>query len=155
MTEASVLPGESATRDVILFRVGEILCGLGIEDVQEIKKLEGLTHVFLAPSYVKGVINLRGQIVTIIDLRTRFDLEPQKAGRESWVVVVRRGEEYIGLLVDEVDDVVGADADFLAPPPGNLSGIQGHFFAGILQMEGALVALLDRDRIIGDEVPAA
>lgn len=146
---------ESATslnnQELAVFRVGDMLCGIDISTVQEINKHLEMTTVYHAPRYVRGVLNLRGQIVTVIDLRNKFGLPSAEIHEEMRVVIVRSGGENIGFLVDGVDDVVIADPRELEPPPSNLGGISGDYFTSIYKTEDGLVALLDIEEILRKE----
>lgn len=135
-------------RRLALFESGDLLCGLDIAHVQEINKNIAVTAVHRAPQYVCGVINLRGEIVTVIDLRIKFGFEPMPPGTETQIVIVRQGGENIGLLVDSVSDVVLADEKDIEPPPSNLAGVTGHFFKGIYKLEHSLVAILNIDELL-------
>lgn len=135
-------------RKLALFESGDLLCGLDIAHVQEINKNIAVTVVHRAPQYVCGVINLRGEIVTVIDLRAKFGFEPLPPEAETQIVIVRQGDENIGLLVDSVSDVVLADERDIEPPPSNLAGVTGHFFKGIYKLEHNLVAILNIDELL-------
>ena len=139
---------QSGMRELALFKVNDMICGLDTSLVQEINKQTEITGVHLAPDYVRGVMNLRGEIATVIDLRTKFGLESLEINDEMKVVVVRQGTENIGLLVDSVSDVVMADPQEISPPPSNVSGVTGIFFDGIYTMEKDLVAVLNVDELL-------
>lgn len=138
-------------RELALFRSGELLCGLDIFHVQEINQNFAITVVHRVPAYVRGVINLRGEIVTVIDLRQKFGFEPLSLDEGLQIVIVRQGDENIGLLVDSVSDVVLADNADIEPPPSNLAGIAGVYFKGIYKLENGLVAILDIETLLGRE----
>ncbi len=135
-------------RKLALFQSGDLLCGLDIAHVQEINQNVVITVVHRAPDYVSGVINLRGEIVTVIDLRRKFGFPPLPASTEMQTVIVRQGDENIGLLVDAVNDVVIASEEAIEPPPSNLAGVTGHFFQGIYKQDHELVAILDIDELL-------
>jgi purine-binding chemotaxis protein CheW len=137
--------------ELIVFSVAGILCGLKIDEVQEIKRVGEITPVHHAPDYVQGVINLRGQIVTVIDVRKRLNYPAGEIDGHRRIVVVRRGDENIGLLVDRIEDAVIADEKEILPPPSNISSVEGTFFTGVYKMTNALVAILDRERILRKE----
>lgn len=138
-------------RKLALFESGDLLCGLDIGHVQEISKNIAVTVVHRAPRYVCGVINLRGEIVTVVDLRMKFGFAPLLQGEEQQIVIVRQGDENIGLLVDTVSDVVSADRWDIEPPPSNLAGVPGRFFNGIYKLEHDLVAILNIDELLARE----
>lgn len=135
-------------RKLALFQSGDLLCGLDIAHVQEINQNIAITAVHRAPDYVRGVINLRGEIVTVIDLRRKFGFEPLDSEAEMQTVIVRQGDENIGLLVDSVSDVVMAAEEEIEPPPSNLAGVTGHYFKGIYKPDHNLVAILDIDELL-------
>ena len=142
---------KDSTRKLALFESGDLLCGLDIEHVQEINNNIAVTVVHRAPDYVRGVINLRGEIVTVVDLRIKFGFEPTIQGSEAQIVIVRQGDENIGLLVDAINDVVNANERDIEPPPSNLSGVAGRFFKGIYKLEHDLVAILNIDELLARE----
>ena len=136
------------TRELALFQVDDMICGLDTSLVQEINKQTEITPVHRAPDYVRGVMNLRGEIATVIDLRKKFNMDSLDINEDMKIVVVRQGSENIGLLVDSVTDVVMADSQDIAPPPSNVSGVTGIFFEGIYTMKEDLVAVLNVDVLL-------
>lgn len=131
-----------------IFNVGDVICGLNIDSVREINRNLELTQVHLSPDYVKGVINLRGQIVTVIDLRRKFEMEPQELNEKMRIMVVRSGEEDIGLLVDGVDDIATTIEDEADPPPPHISGGVGQYLSGVYKMHQRLVCILDVEKLL-------
>ena len=134
--------------ELAIFNVGDITCALKSIEVQEIIKFQEITVVHHAPDYVRGVINLRGQIVTIIDMRKKFNMDRVDISASMRIVIVKFGEEIVGLLVDGVSDIINADIDEIDPPPSNLSGLNGSFFIGIFKKEDSLVAILNIQEIL-------
>ncbi|OGV55580.1 MAG: hypothetical protein A2017_14580 [Lentisphaerae bacterium GWF2_44_16] len=136
--------------ELAIFNVGKIICALKSIEVQEIIKNQEITTVHHAPDYVRGVINLRGQIVTIISMRKKFKMNNQgkSASSEQQIVIVKMGEESVGLLVDTVDDILLADTDNVEPPPSNIRGVRGDYFNGIFKKDDALVAILNIHEIL-------
>jgi len=134
--------------ELALFQVGEMLCGLDTLHVQEINHNFEITPVHRAPDYVRGVINLRGEIVTVIDLHQKFNMPPSEDQEDIQVVVVRYQEECIALLVDNICDVVIAHHFDISTPPSNVDGISGAFINGIYRMEKDLVIVLDLDELL-------
>jgi purine-binding chemotaxis protein CheW len=136
------------TLEMVTFYLGGTLCGMDILRVQEINKLLEMTPVPLAPEYVNGILNLRGQIVTIIDLGKRLGLSSTRLSDESRNIVVDSENEYIGLLVDRISDVVRADWDNVEQPPANIGGILAKFFEGVFKTENSLIGILDVDEVL-------
>jgi purine-binding chemotaxis protein CheW len=136
----------AASADYVTFRVGEMLCGLNIVDVQEIKRVQQITAVHRAPAYVRGVVNMRGRIVTVIDVRHKLGFEVVNHS-PALVIIVPHGDELLGLLVDDVDDIVRAEPGSIAPAPPNLNAMEKELFSGVLKLDQSLVAILDGKRI--------
>ena len=154
MGETSGLLAPVQVCEWIVLEVGNIRCGIPITRIQEINKQLDMTPVHHAPAYVRGVINLRGQIVTVVDLRAKFDLPPLDLDEELCIVVVRWSGESIGLLADRIQDIVVADAADILDPPANIRGVTGAFFSGIYPMEQGLVAFLRLPELLKYDAPA-
>jgi len=154
MGETSGLLAPVQVCEWIVLEVGNIRCGIPITRIQEINKQLDMTPVHHAPAYVRGVINLRGQIVTVVDLRAKFDLPPLDLDEERCIVVVRWLGESIGLLADRIQDIVVADAADILDPPANIRGVTGAFFSGIYPMEQGLVAFLRLPELLKYDAPA-
>lgn len=139
------------TLQISTFYVGDVLYGIDINRVQEINKLSDITSVPLAPAFVRGVVNLRGRIVTIIDLGYKLTKKPIEDSADTKNIIVESKGEYIGLMVDRIWDVVQTEADALSPPPANIGGVQGKLFKGVIQRDRELVGILDIERILTEE----
>jgi purine-binding chemotaxis protein CheW len=137
--------------ELATFYVGESLCGINILNIQEINKNVDITHVPQAPEYVVGVLNLRGRIVTVIDLGEKLDLSPININKENRNIIVDSQEEQIGLLVDSISDVLLARSDKIEPAPANLGGIKGKFFKGVFKTEDKLIGVLDIEEVLKEE----
>ena len=138
----------SQTVEMATFYVGEALCGMDILNIQEINKLMEMTTVPQAPDYVMGILNLRGQIVTIIDLGKKLDLGETKMSDTSRNIIVNAKDEYVGLLVNRISDVVVAEWDKVEPPPANIGGIQGAYFKGIFKTKDRLIGILNVEKVL-------
>lgn len=134
--------------ELATFYVGEALCGMDILKVQEINKLLEMTKVPQAPEYVMGILNLRGQIVTTIDLAKKLGLSSSKLNDASRNIIVNSKNEYIGLMVSKISDVVDADWGRIEPPPANIGGIQGSFFKGVFKTDNRLIGVLDVETVL-------
>lgn len=142
---------KNPTKNIIelaTFYVGDALCGMDILKVQEINKLMEMTKVPQAPDYMIGILNLRGQIVTIIDLGQKLGLGKAEIGSESRNIIINAPGEHVGLLVSRISDVVMADPDKIEPAPANMSGIQGGFFTGVYKTESKLIGILDVKEVL-------
>jgi len=134
--------------ELATFYIGDALCGMDILKVQEINKLMEMTKVPQAPDYVDGILNLRGQIVTIVDLGKKLGLGETDLGNDPRNIIVNAPGEHIGLLVRRISDVVMADPDRIEPAPANMSGIQGTFFTGVYKTEDKLIGILDVEEVL-------
>lgn len=130
------------------FLVGDALCGMDILKIQEINKLIDMTGVPQAPSYVLGILNLRGQIITSIDLSLKLGLGVTDLSLDPRNIIVNSNGEHIGLLVKRISDVVQANTDKFEPPPSNMGGIQGEFFTGVYKTEDKLIGILDVEKVL-------
>ena len=130
------------------FLVGDALCGMDILTIQEINKLIEMTSVPQAPDYVLGILNLRGQIITSIDLGKKLGLGKTDMTQDPRNIIVNSKGEHIGLMVRMISDVVQADKDKFEPPPSNMGGIQGEYFTGVYKTENKLIGILDVDKVL-------
>jgi purine-binding chemotaxis protein CheW len=137
--------------DLVVFTIDGVMCALKIDEVQEIKRVIQINYVHQAPDYVCGVINLRGQIVTVIDLRKRLNYPAAVVSEKSRLVVVKRCDEQIGLLVDTIEDAVIAKAEDILGPPSNIQGVEDRFFMGVYKTPETLVTILDLKEILEKE----
>jgi purine-binding chemotaxis protein CheW len=125
------------------FLLGQAAFGVDTAQIQEVVRLGNLTPVHHAPDYVVGIRNLRGRIVTVIDLRTRLELGRVVAGPESRILIVEGQGEPIGLLVDQVADTIDINTADIQPSPPNVNGVQSRHLRGVCRNGARLVALLD------------
>jgi len=137
--------------ELITFHLQDGLFGIDILKVDEINKIREMTGVPRAPEYVLGVINLRGQIVTIVDLARKLGLESSGPRAGSRNIIVRSRSESTGLLVERVGDVVPAAWKEVSPPPPHVRGVQGKYLRGVFKTERELVAILDVDEVLETE----
>jgi purine-binding chemotaxis protein CheW len=142
---------ENKTVELATFYVGDSLCGMDILKVQEINKLLDMTEVPLAPDYVKGILNLRGQIVTVIDLGSKLSLADTETSSETRNIIVNSNGEYIGLLVRKIGDVERTEEENIEPPPANIGGIQGRYFEGVYKKEKSLIGIVNVEEILKDD----
>lgn len=142
---------KSHSVELATFYVGEALCGMDILNVQEINKLMEMTKVPQSPEYVTGILNLRGQIVTVIDLGKKLGLSSTGFSETTRNIIVNADNEYIGLLVSSISDVVEAKWDKVEEPPANIGGVQGAFFKGVFKTKDRLIGILDVNKVLADE----
>ncbi|MCK5071047.1 MAG: chemotaxis protein CheW [Desulfocapsa sp.] len=130
------------------FLVGDALCGMDILKIQEINKLIDMTSVPQAPDYVLGILNLRGQIITSIDLSKKLGLGETNLSKDPRNIIVNSKGEHIGLLVKRISDVVQANTDKFESPPSNMGGIQGEYFTGVYKTTDKLIGILDVEKVL-------
>lgn len=130
------------------FYVGGALCGINILNIQEINKHFEITQVPQASDYIEGILNLRGRIVTIIDLGKKLGLDPVNKDKDNRNIIVNSDDEHIGLLIDAISDVVLANEDDIEPAPSNIGGVKGKYFQGVLKTEKQLIGILDIDEVL-------
>jgi purine-binding chemotaxis protein CheW len=134
------------TSQFCTFYLDKLLFGVELKGVQEVIRSLDITQVPLAPAVVSGLMNLRGQIVTAIDLRLRLELEPRPAGMRPMNVVVRSDDGAISLLVDEIGDVVEVEEDTFERPPETLRGAVRSVVTGVHKLNDRLLLVLDTDK---------
>lgn len=130
------------------FFVGGALLGLDISIVQEINRNMVLTRVPHSPACVRGVMNLRGEVVTVLDLRYLFGLPSSEPTARSRNIIVKCDGELVGIWVDQVADILSLSSNDVLPPPSNLSGIQSRFVRGVYQQTESLVMIIDPKEIL-------
>lgn len=135
--------GAETTRQFCTFLVEGLTFGVQVEHVQEVLMYQEMTPVPLAPRMVRGLLNLRGNIVTAIEMRTRLGLRERPDDQRPMIVVVRVGDAIASLLVDEIGDVVDISADGVERPPETLRGTARALLQGVCKVHGRLVLVLD------------
>jgi purine-binding chemotaxis protein CheW len=152
MNENTAAPGQDTDAAALLHLVTFQLLGeefgLPILDVREIIRMTDITPVPQAPEFVEGVINLRGQIIPVVDLRKRFGIEATELGEHTRIVVAELGATVIGLIVDAVSEVLRIPADTVSPPPGLVAGsIGSEYIKGIAHRDEKMTILIDMRKV--------
>lgn len=130
------------------FRLGDATFAADIMRIKEIIRPQKLTKLPKAPAFVEGVINLRGTVIPVIDLRKRFELPERVALEEARLLVVGVSRQLVGLVVDDVTEVVTVVVGDIKPPPHSIEGISAEYLIGVCLVRDALVMLLNLDRIL-------
>lgn len=133
----------------VTFQIGPTTLGIPISSVREITRQVDITRVPLAPAEVRGVINLRGDVITLLDLRMILGMGQTEAGPKSRNVIVQDGNQAVGLLVDQVSDIRQIPADHLTPPPGNVGGMDVQFFESVYNGDHELIVVLNLAAVLG------
>jgi purine-binding chemotaxis protein CheW len=136
---------------LVTFKVGGEEFGLDVFAVHEILRYQGVTPVPRAPAFVEGVLDVRGSVVPVIDLRRRFEVKEFDYGDDTRIVLVEYSGERLGLVVDSVTEVLRAPETSISPPPAYIRGLAQEFMKGIVRLEARLVILLDLERILSSE----
>jgi purine-binding chemotaxis protein CheW len=138
----------STSKQLCTFYVGDGYFGIPVAQVQEVVRPQPITPVPLAPKVVRGLINLRGQILTAIDLRYRLGLGEPGDPAKLMNVVVRTGDSPVSFLVDEIGDVVDVEEDTFESPPETLQGEMRELIGGAYKLESRLLLALSTERTI-------
>ncbi|MGC8462083.1 MAG: chemotaxis protein CheW [Acidimicrobiales bacterium] len=141
-----------AERKLCTFVIGGLHLGVDVEDVAEVLRQQPTTPVPLAPDEVAGLINLRGEIVTALDLRRRLGLEASGPSPRM-NVVLKAGDGAVSLLVDQIGDVVMVSDDDFEPPPETVTGSTRELILGTFKLDGRLLLLLDTERFLARSAP--
>jgi len=143
--------GVSGELQLATFLLGDLRFGVDLLEIQEINRQRDLTLVPHTPPEVRGVINLRGEVVTVLDLRRVLGLGEVELGRATRNIILRSGEESVGVLVDRLGDVVRVEASELQPPPANVSGLDARFMLGVHQQEDELLVVLRIEEVLATQ----
>jgi purine-binding chemotaxis protein CheW len=138
-------------REFLAFKLGKEEYGIDILKVQEIRGFEQCTHISNAPAYIKGVFNLRGVIVPIVDLRIRMQLGKAIYDQFTVVIILQLQGQIIGVVADGVSDVVSLAASHIRPPPEMGHAIDTNYLLGIAPLADRMLILMDIDRLMSSE----
>jgi purine-binding chemotaxis protein CheW len=151
MEGSKVLEGTAEMKQLISFTLGAEEYGLELLRVKEVIRMRQITWLPKAPSCVKGIINLRGDIIPVIDLRDRFGLESVEQTAATRVIVVEMEGRLVGMVVDSASQVVRVPADQFDPPPLMAGTATRGFITGVGKMDGKLIISIDAERILSTE----
>lgn len=135
----------------LLFKVGDEEFGIEIAFVQEIINVVPITQVPNSPDFVKGIINLRGDIVPIIEVRTRFMMPPQEYDDLTCIIVIEKQDEKIGLVVDEVHEVKYIGKKNISPPPSTKLSFSNQFVKSLGHIDEKVILLIEADDLLYDD----
>jgi purine-binding chemotaxis protein CheW len=144
---------EKEDREVqlVVFQLGREEFAVEVTQVREIIRMQDITKMPKAPSFVEGIINLRGQIIAVIDLAERLNLEPAERGSETRIIVVEAGDIKVGMIVDSVSEVMRISVEDIEPSPALATDVEAVFLRGVVKQENRLIILLDLTRVLGTE----
>ncbi len=136
---------------LVVFKLGNEEYGVPITQVKEINRLTNTTKVPKSPGFVEGIINLRGQIIPIIDLKKRFDLELTDYTGEARIIVIQVSTQTFGVKVDAVSEVLRINTDTIENAPEIVSGVDVQYITGVAKVDERLLILLDLDKLLSDQ----
>lgn len=142
-------PSEHANQ-ILAFELGAERYGFDLLKVQEIKGHSAITPIPNAPSYMKGVMNLRGTVVPVLSLREKFGMAPLPYDKFTVIIVVTIGARVVGLVVDAVSDVMSVQSESIEPPPDFGGAVDTSFITGMAKLGERFVVLLDIGQLVGD-----
>ena len=136
------------TLQVVVFALGDIEFGVDILRVREVERMLPITRVPHVASYVEGVVNLRGRLVPVVDLRTRLGLPPKAPTKAARIIVAQLGERHIGMIVDQVREVARIPVDQIDDNEGVLAGLAAEYVGGLARMDNRVIILLAVQNIL-------
>ena len=140
--------GSGKTRQFVSFTVGKEEYGVHIEDVQEVVRMPEITHLPQTDSFIKGVINLRGNIIPVIDMRNRFKMDAKDYNETTRVIVVAIEEKLVGMIVDTVSQVLEISEEEISDAPDIINGLSKEYIEGIGKINETMIILLKIDRVL-------
>ncbi|HLG73559.1 MAG TPA: chemotaxis protein CheW [Chloroflexota bacterium] len=136
------------SQQVVVFELSGEVYALDILHVHEIIRIQPVTPVPGAPEYIEGLINLRGRVVPVVDLRKRFGLRTRDIGDRSRIIVVQVSDDIVGVVVDAVSEVITVAPEVVEPAARVVTGLDAEYIRSIAKVEGQLVAVLNPDKIL-------
>ena len=134
---------------LVVFKLGREEYGVSILQVQEIKRMTDITRVPHTPDYITGVINLRGSVLPVVDLKKRLDLPAQTHTDHTRIIIVKIDEIIVGMVVDAVSEVLAIDQENIESPDAVVGGVAANFISGVGKLDNRLLILLNLEMIIG------
>jgi purine-binding chemotaxis protein CheW len=141
----------SGDLQLVRFKLAGQDYGVGIMQVQSIDRIMPVTKVPRTPAFVEGVINIRDEVIPVVDLRKRFELETRPADNDTRIMIVEVEGKKVGIIVDAVSDVTTISESIVEPAPAMVIGIDSQYIKGVAKLENALLILLDLDKILNPE----
>ncbi|EFM13079.1 CheW protein [Paenibacillus curdlanolyticus YK9] len=134
---------------VIVFALGQEEYGIEVDKVRTIERMQPITRVPKTPTFIKGVINLRGIVIPVLDLRGRFGLNETEPTENSRIIIVAANEMEVGFIVDSANDVIDIDSDTIDSPPEVVGGIQAKYLQGIAKIgDKRLLVMLNLSEVL-------
>jgi purine-binding chemotaxis protein CheW len=144
----------SSEQQLVVFDLSGEAYGISIESVREIIRLQEITQVPRTPEFVEGVINLRGKVIPVVELRKRFGLETKERDQDNRIVNVDIGGQEIGMVVDAVTEVLRISSNEVEPPSSVITTADSGYLRGIAKLDDRLIILLDLEQVLSTEEQA-
>lgn len=138
-------------QQLVVFELANEFYGINIALVESIIKMQSITQLPQTPSYVKGVTNLRGSVLPVIDLRTRFALDEKEDTRQTRIIIVTMGSIKVGVVVDGVSEVLRVTDESIEPLPPMVNSVNAAFLKGIVRLENRLIILVELSKVLNLE----
>lgn len=151
MSNSTQMKADNEILQLVSFKIANEEFGVDILNVQEINKMTQITRVPNAPDFVEGVINLRGRVIPIIDLRTRLKLEKKEHDKDTRIIVVEIAGKTVGFIVDAVKEVLRIPTSIIEPPPQLATGIDSDFIRAVGKLEDRLLILIDLEKVLTEQ----
>ena len=135
-------------QQLVIFELANEFYGINIAVVESIIKIQGITQLPQTPAYVKGVTNLRGSVLPVIDLRSRFALAAKEDTRQTRIIIVTMGKIKVGVVVDGVSEVLRVPDELIEPLPPMVNSVNSAFLKGIVRLEERLIILLELGKVL-------
>ena len=138
-------------KQYVIFKLNQEEYGVAISHVQEITEIKSITSVPNTPSFVEGIINLRGKIVPIVSIKKRFDLPLEGEVSEQRIIIINLNEKQAGFIVDDASQVLTMDESQIEGPPELIAGVDRDYIIGIGKVDEKIIVLLDLEKILNEQ----
>ena len=138
-------------KQYVIFKLNQEEYGVAISHVQEITEIKSITSVPNTPSFVEGIINLRGKIVPIVSIKKRFDLPLEGEVSEQRIIIINLNEKQVGFIVDDASQVLTMDESQIEGPPELIAGVDRDYIIGIGKVDEKIIVLLDLEKILNEQ----
>jgi purine-binding chemotaxis protein CheW len=142
-------------KELVLFELGKEIYGVDISVVYEIIRMQPITRMPKAPFFVEGVINLRGKVIPVVDMRKRFGLPTAEQTKDNRIMVLESLGQNIGIIIDAVTEVLRIPSDSIEPPSDIVISAASDYLLGIAKHDKSMIILLDMDRVLHKDTTAA
>lgn len=150
-TTASIENASTTLLQLVSFHIGDEEFAVDILNIQGINRMMEITKVPNAPPFVEGIINLRGQVIPVVNLRKRLGFAMKESDKDTRIIVVEIAKRVIGFIVDNVNEVLRINGSITEPPPPMVAGIESEYITAVGKLEDRLLILLDLERVLTSE----